>query len=130
MIDLISIILILGSLAVILFLVLRKLLILENQNFSSSFQNNIKEEEKFLGKPLEEWDKITKNLLEFFLRKIKIISLRIDNKISFWLESLKKEEEEKNSLNFSFEEMLNSKNTEEAKTTLKKEKKSSKKKPA
>ena len=103
MFDLISIILTLGSLSVITFLILRKLLVLENKKFSSQKKENFLKEEKFLGKTLEEWDEVSKNFLEFFLRKIKIISLKIDNKISFWLESLKKEEKKEDS--FPFKEL-------------------------
>ena len=103
MFDLISIILTLGSLSVITFLILRKLLVLENKKSFSQEKESFLKEEKFLGKALEEWDEISKNFLEFFLRKIKIVSLKVDNKISFWLESIKKEEKKENS--FSFEKL-------------------------
>ena len=114
MFDLISIILTLGSLSVITFLILRKLLVLEDKKFFSQKKEDSLKEERFLGKALEEWDEISKNFLEFFLRKIKIISLKIDNKISFWLESLKKEEEKKENL-FPFEQLNHNQEKSKAK---------------
>ena len=94
MIDFISLILILGSLSVITFLILRRLVLFEE--VSSKEKKEELKEEKFLGKSLEEWDEISKNLLEIFLRKIKIVLLKIENQISFWLEALKKEKEKSN----------------------------------
>ena len=100
MVDSISLILILGSLAVITFLILRKLVLFEEAFFKEK-KEELKEE-KFLGKSLEEWDEISKNLLEIFLRKIKVGLLKIENQISVWLEALKKEKEKSN---FSFEKL-------------------------
>ena len=113
MFDLISIILTLGSLSVITFLILRKLLVLEDKKSFSQEKESFLKEEKFLGKALEEWDEISKNFLEFFLRKIKIVSLKVDNKISFWLESIKKEEKKENS--FSFEKLNHQKKIQKIK---------------
>jgi len=100
MVDLISLTLILASLAVITFLILRRLVLFEE--VSSKEKKEELKEERFLGKSLEEWDEISKNLLEIFLRKIKIVLLKIENQISSWLEALKKEKEKSK---FPFEKL-------------------------
>lgn len=100
MVDLISLTLILASLAVITFLILRKLVLFEEASFKEK-KEELKEE-RFFGKSLEEWDEISKNLLEVFLRKFKIVLLKVENQISIWLEALKKEKEK---TSFSFEKL-------------------------
>lgn len=100
MVDLISLTLILASLAVITFLILRKLVLFEEASFKEK-KEELKEE-RFFGKSLEEWDEISKNLLEVFLRKFKIVLLKVENQISIWLEALKKEKEK---TSFPFEKL-------------------------
>jgi len=105
MVNLLALIFILISLGTITFIVAKKIFLKEINPFSFNSSKRASSEVAFLGKSLDEWDEVSKNFLIFFLRKIKIFSLKVDNQVSKWLKKLTPENSQ---LNFPFEK-LNSK---------------------
>jgi len=114
MFNTINSIILVSSLAGIIFIFFRRFPFSVKKNKEENNNQVSLEERKIFNRTLEEWDKAIEKITEIVLRKSRVIFLKGDNLVSNWLNSLKKKNSFSERNNF-FEEIIEENNKEEKK---------------